>query len=351
MAVSHVYSNTNADATGTVTIWNGATTSALSATNLVRPSDWNSAHNQYVTISGNTSGSSTMSGTNIVFGGTNGITLSASSAAGAATMWAMGWPHLSSYVNNTLISTQSQRFTQNTYSAALAFYLPKPISASFLRIPVLMTTNSTNVVTTANTNVSAEQYSTWNAVVYSLGTGASSKSLISVASGSAGFTFRNSASIGAASNNISITQAYSYAAEGVNTNFTTQTSASSTSVPFSSNSFTAFSSNRFVDINFANSLAPGAYWLVFGVSTSTATNVAGMTAATNSPISYSNHYGLSQPNLTWGVMGNTVFSTGGLMMAGSFSTAGGGTTSALPISAISSSASHVIPHFQLLRSA
>ena len=90
MAVSHVYSNTNADATGTLTIWNGATTSSVAATNLVRPTDWNSAHNQYLTISGNTSGSSTMSGTNIVFGGTNGVTLSASSAANAATLWVEG---------------------------------------------------------------------------------------------------------------------------------------------------------------------------------------------------------------------------------------------------------------------
>lgn len=98
MAVSHVYSNTNADATGTLTIWNGPTTSSVVATNLVRPIDWNSAHNQYMTITGNTAGQSTFSGTNIVFGGTNGITLSGVNATqinvagvppGTATFW---WP-------------------------------------------------------------------------------------------------------------------------------------------------------------------------------------------------------------------------------------------------------------------
>ena len=81
MAVSHVYSNTNADATGTLTIWNGATTSTVAASALVKPSDWNSAHNQFLTLTGNTAtaGVSTVSGTNIYFGGTNGISLSGTS--------------------------------------------------------------------------------------------------------------------------------------------------------------------------------------------------------------------------------------------------------------------------------
>lgn len=62
MAVSHVYSNVVPDGT---------------ATSVVRPSDWNSAHNQYMTIAGNTAGASTLSGTNIVFQGGNNLTLSA----------------------------------------------------------------------------------------------------------------------------------------------------------------------------------------------------------------------------------------------------------------------------------
>jgi hypothetical protein len=62
-AVSHVYNQTVADGT---------------ATSLVRPSDWNSAHNQFQTISGNTGGTSTFSGTNLVFAGGNNVTLSMS---------------------------------------------------------------------------------------------------------------------------------------------------------------------------------------------------------------------------------------------------------------------------------
>lgn len=76
MAVSHVYSSPVADATGTQTIWYGATTVTVAATDNVRPSDWNSAHQQYMTVTGNTAGQSTFSGTNIVIGGGANVTIS-----------------------------------------------------------------------------------------------------------------------------------------------------------------------------------------------------------------------------------------------------------------------------------
>ncbi len=97
MSVVHVKSNTIGDFTGTVTVLNsaGATTTAA-ATDLVRPGDWNSAHNFFQTISGNTAGSSTASGTNLVLGFTGGVQGSMSTAAGAATLW-VGEPVHSGY--------------------------------------------------------------------------------------------------------------------------------------------------------------------------------------------------------------------------------------------------------------
>ena len=47
-------------------------------TDIGRPSDWNSAHNQFFTLTGNTAGVSAVSGTNIVLAGGSNITLSAS---------------------------------------------------------------------------------------------------------------------------------------------------------------------------------------------------------------------------------------------------------------------------------
>jgi hypothetical protein len=70
-ALYHAYTQTVADGT---------------ATSVVRPSDWNSAHVQGQTISGNTAGASSFTGTNIVLQGGNNVTLSAATAAGAATI-------------------------------------------------------------------------------------------------------------------------------------------------------------------------------------------------------------------------------------------------------------------------
>lgn len=74
-ALYHAYTQTVADGT---------------ATSVVRPSDWNSAHVQGQTLSGNTAGVSTFTGTNIVFQGGNNVTLSGVTAAGAATIIVSG---------------------------------------------------------------------------------------------------------------------------------------------------------------------------------------------------------------------------------------------------------------------
>jgi hypothetical protein len=90
VAVSHIKSNTVADWTGTVTVGNSTGgTNTIAATDLVRPADWNSAHNQWVTISGAaTAGTENGSGTNLVYGGSNSLTLSLSTAAGGGqTLW------------------------------------------------------------------------------------------------------------------------------------------------------------------------------------------------------------------------------------------------------------------------
>ena len=81
MAVSHAKSDTIADWTGTVTVGNSAGgTNTVAATDLVRPADWNSAHNQFYTLSGNTNNASTASGTNVVLAGSGGVTLDGSTA-------------------------------------------------------------------------------------------------------------------------------------------------------------------------------------------------------------------------------------------------------------------------------
>lgn len=282
--------------------------------------------------------------------GTNGITISTNgSTISVQPVYRSSYQNLPGLINSSALT-----FNQTSISQAVAFMLPFPISASFLRIPALMTTNSTTIATMASATATASGalYSTLNAVIYSLGIGGNSRSLQSVASGSAGWTMQQSISI-TNSTQGSYTLAISGQANGAGTTRTTQYSISNTNYSFTTNQIaTEFSTGRFLDVPFATSLSPGQYWLVIGMSTSTASaGAAGLAALTNCNVRYSNHYGASQANVGFGVFGSTNMSSGGQLGNGFFSTAGGGTTNSLPISAISSTASNPIPYFQLLRSA
>jgi len=113
MAISHVFSSPLNDITGTVTVFNsaGQTTTGI-ATQIVRPSDWNSVHKHYVTLSGNVVGDSTLSGTNIVYQGGDNITLSGTgqtiifSGASGGTGGGGGATNVTAYaLSNTTLST------------------------------------------------------------------------------------------------------------------------------------------------------------------------------------------------------------------------------------------------------
>ena len=114
-ALSHVKSNTIGDFTGTVTVFNSqGSTATANATDLLRPGDWNSAHNFFQTISGATGGNaSTASGTNLVIGGTQGINVSLSTAARAATLW-IGGGMLSGYTPYADLNTVTGQVGQGT---------------------------------------------------------------------------------------------------------------------------------------------------------------------------------------------------------------------------------------------
>lgn len=255
-----------------------------------------------------------------------------------------------------LANTSALTWGATSLSHAAAFNLPEQGSFSFIRIPALMTTNSTTIATMASATASAQGalYSTINAVVYSLGTGASSKSLQSIASGSGGYTMSQKISI-TNSTQASYTLGFTAEVEGLagRTSLTTQYSISNTNYSFTTDQIaTQFSSVRFLDIPFANSLSAGPFWMIIGMSTSSSSaGAAGLAALTNCNVRYSAHYGMSQADLSIGIMGSTNRTSGGLLGVGSFSTAGGGTTNSLDISAISSMASQPLMYFQLLRSA
>lgn len=77
MQITHFKSNIVPDFTGTVTVYdNSGSTQTVAATDLVRPSDWNSVHAMAITLTGNTAGDSTVSGSNIIWSGGPNVTLS-----------------------------------------------------------------------------------------------------------------------------------------------------------------------------------------------------------------------------------------------------------------------------------
>lgn len=298
--------------------------------------------------------SATIAGTNIT--GTiasNGISLSVSSGGGGATLSSFqNMPFIPYDKNETMVSMNTSKLAPST-SYGVAFLMPQYMSASFLRLPasVVGPAAATILSSTGSSNGSMEYYTTYNAVAYSLGTGASSKSLYSYASGSVGWTMNHRINIHVLGSSYLVTQSFIYGVEG---NYVTQSQTYTDTGNWEISTLgSQIAGMRWVDINFNNSLTPGNYWLIFGLSTNSSTNISKITGASNCRprINYIFGQGAENNATHFGVLGSSNYTSGGLSGHGSFSTAGGGTTSALPISAISSNESNFVPYFQMLRSA
>lgn len=281
--------------------------------------------------------------------GTNGISVSTN---GSTISVLPNW--ISSYENmEGLFGTATTGWTAGSVSHAVVFNVPWALSLSFIRIPISMTTQSTTLATLASNTASAQAglTHTFNAGIYSLGVGGNSKSLQSVTTGTATYVMSQKISI-TSSTRASYSLAFSGQANGGQTSLSTQYSVSNTNYSFTTDQIaTAFSGLRFLDIPCAASLSPGPYWLVIGMSSNSSSAGAALGGMSNCGVSYSNHYAATMVNSAFGIMGSTDFTSGGLLGAGSFSTAGGGTTNSIPISAISSNASQARLYFQMLRSA
>lgn len=125
MQITHALSLTVGDATGTATIWNGATTSSIAATAVPRPTDWNSQHALMFTFGGNTTNASTVSGTAVPFAGTGGISIGGSNGS---VLFSVG-PNatVSTYVPYFPASTSSQTGGAKGTSTASAIVFPIPV--------------------------------------------------------------------------------------------------------------------------------------------------------------------------------------------------------------------------------
>ena len=299
---------------------------------------------------GNTAGSTgTVSTGNFVLVGSNGITLSQSTggAGSAATITIAGAPMYSLWENFAWNSnnTGTTNLSASTFQV-MPVSLPL-LSCSFVRLYASMVTNSTSFATTINTTFTMSKVSTFSAALYTLGTGASSQSLFSVASGSAGFTQLWSLGANSTGSQYTVTMNVTYPITGGTSSYSTSYATSQTRFDISSNSITGFTGTRPLDIPLATSFSEGQYWVVLGASTNTGTQATA--AFSNGGFVYSGIHGMSvgfaaaPPAFALGGNATRDFHLPGL---GVSSNAGGSATSAFAISNASLSSKFLMPYIQ-----
>ena len=345
MAVSHVKSLTIADWTGTVTVGNSTGgTQTIAATNLWRPSDNNSAHNQFYTLAGNTTLSSTASGTNVVFAASGALTLIGSSDT--IVFSAPRQDILSTFQNVQAINnTATVSFGGGSSHVVFPFLLPQDGSFSYVRLPMSMSLASTTFTTgAAGYGSSVAQSNTLWFNIFTQGTGASSRSIQFLTRASTTWAFQISYSGTSNSHTVSYNVTFP-GAEGVSgsTQMTSsQASASINEVPAGTSNFVSF---RYVDLPFATSLSAGNYFVGLQRSSTTAggSNInLGVSALI-----------VTQHNSSIGIPNQASSSSNQLVpYLGVWSTnSAGQTTSSMARSQISTAQSHPIPVFQMIREA
>lgn len=345
MAVSHVKSNTIADWTGTVTVGNSTGgTQTINATDLVRPGDWNSAHNQFYTLSGNTTNASTASGTNVVFAASGNLTIAGST--GTIVFSAPPRDILSIYQNVPAINgTGTMSMGGGSSNVVFPFLMPQDGSFSYLRMPVSMSLASTTFATgAAGYGSSVAQSNTVWFNIYTQGSGASSRSIQWLTSASTTWAFQISYSGTASTHSVSYNVTFP-AEGGVASNTQLTSSAQSSAVNEVPAGTANFQAMRYFDMPFATSLSAGNYFAAIQRSSTTAggSNIglgvsALMVTQHNSTIALPNAASNSSNHL--------------VPYVGSWSTNTlGATTSSIARSQVSTSASHPIPVFQMIREA
>ena len=279
MAIQHFYSQTVADGT---------------ATSVVRPSDWNSNHKMVYNLSGNTLGSSQITGADVVLVGGSNITLSADTANSKLNIigntgldfWSIqgntlgtnvySWTNdglylfggnnvtlsgngstltiaaagggaqtLSSFYNMMPASTASQTLGANNVTSASALFFPFILSAN-VQFNHMNVTDFMSVVTSATAAAGGQTISR-SFGIYSNNAG----TLSQISSGS----FSLAGTFNSVSATVSLPTATSASGYGYNTIQATTTAQQ--------HSFWGTVGSRDVELAFGNtmSLTPGVYWL------------------------------------------------------------------------------------------
>jgi hypothetical protein len=276
--------------------------------------------------------------------GASGITIS---TAGSTISVGMALGSYFDNMNGEWPNSTTMQPAQST-SHIQHFSMDSPISFDFVRIPMSASVLASSTgVTTGNSQFSYGITRSHNFVLYTRGTGANSLSLRSLYSTQ--LTDQQSINVSAAANStqFSYTNRATYQMSTGVVGFTFDYSSSAASLNFHTSGMTAITGNKMMEFSWGQSLTPGQYWLMYGVSTNSASQY---TAQGSRLFNNLSQYGMSQPNIAFGRIGEATANSHGLYFGvGSFTTAGGGTTASVPLTAVTTSGSHNKMFFQLGR--
>lgn len=324
--VYHIKTNTIADGTDT---------------NLVRPSDWNSAHSvslslgadeviKYIQAGTNSQSSGTVSfadSNGVSFGlNTNGvITASVTNPMASFIAYPPFW-----------INTATTNISANGSQLFSPVTLISDVSMNALRLGrTVAAFGSTSFASTANTTASFNQQETHWVLMYSRGAGASSQSLALVASTSVSLRYSALMSYGSASNTQQGWQhGITFPAIGGSGSYsTTYTTSNLSTMALSTANMSALTGQRLFDIPWATSFSEGQYWLAHGMSsasTTQGTNMSGVRLQANFVY-------MSQMNSAFNRFGQVSTNNVGVLPGnGIFTTAGSVTTASLGFTNVSS---------------
>lgn len=287
-------------------------------------------------------GSIVFSNLNGVSFGLNGSTITASVAAGGG--------NTNTYWVNTPIwqATQTANYAGNL-SNIVSLMLPNALSFDFVRMirsGVLLAATTTGA-TTGNTQFSCGYTRSHNFAIYSKGSGANSQSLQLYFSTQILEQYSNNVSAAANSTQFSYSNRYSFPCSSGTTGFTFDYSSSAASLNFGSASGSRLEGLREMDFKIATTLSAGMWWLMYGHSSASSSQFTSL--GWRALYTYA-MFGLSQATGSLRKMGDGAINSSVMpgYGVGSFTTAGGGSTTSLGFSNITSGASIWFPRYEFL---
>jgi hypothetical protein len=332
------------------------------------PNPGAAAENNWMTLLGaNVSGNSSASGSTIGLSGVN-MTLSGTNNSQIvfsvpATSSLAGASGISISTNGSTISiyqpamsylptplpvmytTQTVNAHMQSTSQVFPIYMPENLSFAYIRmLQSLSLSSMASIATTANfTRTVLSQAGTFNFVLYARGVGANSLSLQSI--GSTQHTSGLNVVVTANANGSQWTMSNNFSfpnSATASTGYTTGYATTLSNLNASSTHLASINGLQFMEFPFASSLSAGNYWMAIGLTTGALTTAQ---TASYSRFSIAQSFaGAPQTNQVFSQLGSGgAASIQAQFGIGSFTTAGGGTTGSMPISAVSSQASHIIP--------